>query len=107
MAKFHCSDQTFLLRLKSHSKLQAKPTSYITIHNPSPCRSIRASSSSSNPKPSFLKTTCVTLTTAAALLSASLHLSASATQITHPPPPSSTETDLTADESIDTLKTSG
>ncbi|XP_009130751.1 protein SLOW GREEN 1, chloroplastic [Brassica rapa] len=92
LAKFHYSDQPFHLKLNNGQRsFQPKPTSYRILQKPPPSRAIRASSSS--PKPSFLKSTCVTLTTAAALFSASLHLSAkpaAATPIA-PPPPSSTE----------------
>ncbi|CAN7004497.1 hypothetical protein IGI04_008832 [Brassica rapa subsp. trilocularis] len=90
LAKFHYSDQPFHLKLNNGQRsFQPKPTSYRILQKPPPPRAIRAS-----PKPSFLKSTCVTLTTAAALFSASLHLSAkpaAATPISSPPPPSSTE----------------
>ncbi|WZZ37645.1 hypothetical protein YC2023_033904 [Brassica napus] len=92
LAKFHYSDRTFHLKLNDGQRsFQPKPTSYRILQKPPPSRAIRASSS---PKPSFLKSTCVTLTTAAALFSASLHLSAkpaAATPISSPPRPSSTE----------------
>ncbi|CAD5330611.1 unnamed protein product [Arabidopsis thaliana] len=101
LAKFHYCDQTLHLRLDTHRKPQPKPVSYRILHKPPPSRVIRASSFSSNPKPSFLKTTCVTLTTAAALLSASLHLSTkpvTAATLVSPPPPPSTAADLTSDQ---------
>ena len=93
LAKFHYSDKLFHLKLNNGQRsFQPNPTSYRILQKPPPSRAIRASSSS--PKPSFLKSTCVTLTTAAALFSASLHLSAkpaAASPISSPPPPSSTE----------------
>ncbi|EOA21088.1 hypothetical protein CARUB_v10001425mg [Capsella rubella] len=105
LAKFHYCDQTLRLRLDSHRKPQPKPVSYRIFKKPLPSRAIRASSSSSsNPKPSFLKTTCVTLTTAAALFSASLHLAtkpATAATLVSPPPPSTTA-DLASDKSSGT-----
>lgn len=101
LAKFHYSDQLFHLKLNNGQRsFQPKPTSYRILQKPPPSRAIRASSSS--PKPSFLKSSCVTLTTAAALFSASLHLSAkpaAATPISPPPPPSSTESIETDQES--------
>ncbi|KAF8118930.1 hypothetical protein N665_0002s0230 [Sinapis alba] len=97
LAKFQYCDQTFHLKLNDgHSRFQPKPTSYRIPQKPPPSRAIRASSSSSSPKPSFLKTTCVTLTTAAALFSASLHLTvkpATATPIAPPASEESIETD--------------
>ncbi|KAG2334997.1 hypothetical protein Bca52824_006194 [Brassica carinata] len=95
LTKFHYCDPTFHLKLNdAQSRFQPKPTSYRILQKPPPFRAIRASSSSSTPKPSFLKTTCVTLTTAAALLSASLHLSVkTATAAPIAPPQESIETD--------------
>ncbi|KAJ4908892.1 Tetratricopeptide repeat (TPR)-like superfamily protein [Raphanus sativus] len=85
LAKFHCSNQPFHLKLNNgQSRFQPKPTSYRIHQKPPPSRAIRASSSS-KPKPSLLKTTCVTLTTAAALLSASLHLSSVKPAVAAPP----------------------
>ncbi|ESQ40170.1 hypothetical protein EUTSA_v10015638mg [Eutrema salsugineum] len=100
LAKFHYCDQIPLLSLSGHSRFQPKPNSYQILQKPPRSRVIRASSSSSGPKPSLLKTTCVTLTTAAALFSASLHLAArpaTATPIAPPPPPSSTAANLAAE----------
>ncbi|CAH8321922.1 unnamed protein product [Eruca vesicaria subsp. sativa] len=98
LAKFHYCLQPLHLKLNNgHSSLQPKPNSYQILQKPPPSRAIRASSS--NPKPSLLKKTCVTLTTAAALFSASLHLSTKPAAATPPPPPSSTiETDQISSE---------
>ncbi|XP_010553027.1 PREDICTED: protein SLOW GREEN 1, chloroplastic [Tarenaya hassleriana] len=90
-AKFHCSDHSFHLSLNRHRVIPLKSSIPFSLRTISKSRSpripaIRALSSS--PKPSLLKTTCVTLTAAAALFSASLHLvrPAVATPVVAPPP---------------------
>ncbi|KAL0709022.1 hypothetical protein Bca4012_016000 [Brassica carinata] len=91
LAKFHYCDPTFNLKLNdAQSRFHPKPTSYRILQKPPPSRAIRASSS---PKPSFLKTTCVTLTTAAALFSASLHLSVKPATAAPIAPTTASETD--------------
>ncbi|KFK24716.1 hypothetical protein AALP_AA8G015500 [Arabis alpina] len=99
LTKFQYYNQTIHLPLHNHSTFQSKSISYQILQKPS--RSIKAFSSSSNPEPSFLKSTFVTLTTTAALFSASLHLSvkpATATTPITPPPSSSTAANLVSDE---------